>query len=175
MSNDTSDIYQRALKREKEARKQAERILEVKSRELYYTAQELKEVNDKLENLLDETSAELKGVFENIIDAFVLMDIEGNVLKLNDAAIELFGYNIDKEDLNVVNLIYEEDYGYAMKSFEQLLSKGYFKDYQARVITKNKEVKWVHINASLLFDKIGVLQRAGDQPIQITALAAFFQ
>jgi len=153
MSNDTSDIYQRALKREKEARKQAERILEVKSRELYYTAQELKEVNDKLENLLDETSAELKGVFENIIDAFVLMDIEGNVLKLNDAAIELFGYNIDKEDLNVVNLIYEEDYGYAMKSFEQLLSKGYFKDYQARVITKNKEVKWVHINASLLFDK----------------------
>ncbi len=153
MSNDSSDIYQRALKREKEARKQAERILEVKSRELYYTTQELKEVNDKLENLLDETSAELKGVFENIIDAFVLMDIEGNVLKLNDAAINLFGYNIDNEDLNVVNLIYEEDYGYAMKSFEQLVSKGYFKDYQARVITKHKEVKWVHINASLLFDK----------------------
>ena len=153
MSNDSSEIYQRALKREKEARKQAERILEVKSRELYYTAQELKEVNDKLEHLLDETSAELQGVFENIIDAFVLMDIEGKVLKLNDAAVDLFGYNIDNEELNVVSLIYEEDYAYAMKSFQELVTKGYFKDYQARVITKNKEVKWVHINASLLFDK----------------------
>lgn len=153
MSDDQSNILKRALLREKEARKQAERILEDKSRELYKTAQELKAVNNKLEGLLDETSAELKGVFENIVDAFVLMDVEGNVLKLNEAAETLFGYTLEHEAINVTQLIFEEDYHYAMESYGVLMSKGQFKDYRARIVTKSKDIRWVHINASLLYDK----------------------
>jgi len=139
------DILKRALEREKAARKAAEKILEEKSRELYTTSQ-------KLEHLLDEKSSQLQGVFENIIDAYVLMDINGNVLKLNEAATKLFGYDIDKESVNVVDLIYKEDYQYAMLSYTDLQAKGSFKDYEARVYTKSGEVKWVHINASIVFD-----------------------
>ena len=62
MSKDQSDILQRALAREKAARKAAEKILEEKSRELYFTSQ-------RLEQLLDEKSSQLQGVFENIADA----------------------------------------------------------------------------------------------------------
>ena len=146
MSQDQLDILKRALQREKLARKAAEKILEEKSRELYQTSQ-------KLQELLNETSLQLQGVFENIVDAYVVMDVNGNMLKFNEAATKLFGYDIDKESINVENLIYTEDYDYAMASFAQLVTKGYFKNYEARIYTKTKEVKWVHINASLIRGK----------------------
>lgn len=153
MSQDKIDIQQRALNREKLARKAAEKILEEKSLELYNTAQELKEANEKLELLLEEKTSQLQGVFENINDAYLIIDLEGNVLKMNDAAIDLFGYNISEERLNVVNLIYKADINYAFKSFKELRRKGSFTDYTARIITKSKSVRWVHINASVIYDK----------------------
>lgn len=146
MSQNQTEILERALKREKAARKAAEKILEEKSRELYFTSQ-------RLEQLVDEKSSQLEGVFENIIDAYVVMDLKGNVIKFNEAATKLFGYDINVEVINVQNLIYKKDYQYAMESFMELADKGFFKDYEARVYTKSKEVKWVHINASVIFDK----------------------
>ena len=152
MNQDQIDILKRALQREKAARKAAEKILEDKSRELYYTSEELKESNLKLENLLHEKSTQLKGVFENIIDAYVVIDLKGNVIKINDAAIELFGYDLVAQKVNVVNLIYKEDFKYAMQSFYELSKNGFFTNYSARVYTKTNEIKWVHINASVIFD-----------------------
>ncbi|WP_347924021.1 PAS domain S-box protein [Pontimicrobium sp. SW4] len=153
MSQTQIDILKRALNREKAARKQAESILEDKSLKLFSTAEKLKEVNEKLELLLEEKTSQLQGVFENINDAYLIMDLEGNVLKMNDVAIELFGYNLSIEKLNVVDLIYRADANYAFASFKELRKKGIFTDYTARVITKNNTVRWVHINASIIYDK----------------------
>lgn len=148
MSQAEVDILKRALAREKASRLAAEKILEDKSRELF-------ESSKKIEQLLDERSSQLQGVFENIVDAYVVIDTTGHALKLNEAAIELFGYDIEKEDLNVKDLIYKDDYQYAMRSFEKLLTQSFFKDYEARVYTKHKGIRWVHINASLVKDKNG--------------------
>ncbi len=153
MSQIQIDILQRALNREKAARKQSEKILEDKSLQLFNATQELKEANEKLELLLEEKTSQLQGVFENINDAYLIMDLEGNALKMNDAAIELFGYDLKTERFNVVNLIYKPDANYAFKSFKELRKKGFFTDYTARIITKSKAVKWVQINASLIYDK----------------------
>jgi len=152
MSNEL-EILKRALQREKAARKQAEQILEGKSRELYELTQELKDVNAKLEQGLTEKTSELQGVFGNLVDAYVLMDVSGNVIKMNHAANELFGYDISKEKLNIIKLISKEDYQYAMTSFQKLIAKGSFSDYQARVYTKHKGIRTVHINASLILNK----------------------
>ena len=145
MSQDV-DILKRALHREKAARKSAEKILEAKSRELYHSSQ-------RVESLLEEKSNQLQGVFENIIDAYVIMDTDGTVLKLNDAAVQLFGYDVAQERLNVIDLVYKEDFLYAKDAFRTLQEKGIFKNYEARIITKSQEIKWVHINASIVFDK----------------------
>ena len=146
MSQKEIDILKRALQREKLARKESEKILEEKSRILYDTTQ-------KLEVLLLEKSTQLKGVFENIVDAYVVMDINGNILKFNDAATELFGHNIIKEHLNVKELVYKDDLEYAFASFLELTKVGFFKNYEARIYTKFKGVRWVHINASVIYDK----------------------
>jgi len=152
MSLKKIEILERTLERERKARKAAEKILEEKSLDLYNTSKELQEVNQKLENLLDEKTSQLQGVFENINDAYVVIDFNGNILRMNDIAEVLFGYDIRKEPLNVINLIYPQDYEYAMASFATLREKGKFSDYTARITTKNKDVKWVQINASILFD-----------------------
>ncbi|SHJ42302.1 sensor histidine kinase [Aquimarina spongiae] len=152
MGND-QEIFKRALAREKAARKQAEKILEDKSRELYFITQQLKEANEQLEDLVDVKESELQGVFDNLVDAYVLMDLHGNVQEMNQAAVELFGYDVRNEKLNVVQLIYKEDYEYAMTSFFKLTQDGFFSDYQARVYTKHNGVRTVHINASIIKDK----------------------
>ncbi|MCD8422696.1 PAS domain S-box protein [Tenacibaculum finnmarkense] len=153
MSNHQIDILERALKRQKAARKIAEKILEDKSRELYSISEELKAANIRLEASLIEKSSQLKGVFDNINDSYLIMSLSGDVLKMNDAAIALFGYDISKEKLNAKNLIYPEDATYAFESFYKLYNTGSFSNYIARVLTKKKEVKWVQINASLIYDK----------------------
>jgi len=88
MSLEKVEILDRALKREKAARKAAERILEEKSRDLYFISEELKDANLQFENLLVEKSSQLQGVFENINDAYLVIDLEGEVLKMNDVATE---------------------------------------------------------------------------------------
>ncbi|MEX6625504.1 PAS domain S-box protein [Tenacibaculum salmonis] len=153
MSQNRIDILERALKRQKAARKIAEKILEDKSRELYLIYEELKETNTKLEESLKEKSSELKGVFQNINDSYLIMDLSGNVLKMNDSAIDFLGYDISKDKLNVKNLIYPEDSDYSFKSFYILYKTGSFSNYVARILTKKNEVKWVQINATLIYDK----------------------
>ncbi|NER17363.1 PAS domain-containing sensor histidine kinase [Spongiivirga citrea] len=146
------EILKRALAREKEARKQAEKILEEKASDLFQLTTDLRTANEKLEGLVSERTSELEGVFENIIDSYVVMNLSGDVLKMNDAAKELFGYDIDKEPLNVLSLIYKEDIPYAMQSYQELVKEGAFTNYNARVYTKHREVKNVQINASLIFN-----------------------
>lgn len=153
MSQAKIDILQRALEREKAARKSAEEILDEKSRHLYFLSEKLKKTNLKLAGLLDEKSSQLQGVFKNINDAYLVIDLSGNVLKMNDIAVDLFGYDIKKEKFNVTNLIYHKDYDYTYKSFDTLKTEGYFTNFTSRVITKLKEMKWVQINATLIFDK----------------------
>jgi PAS domain S-box-containing protein len=154
MSQDKFDILERALERQKKARKKAEEILEEKSLALFYASQELNKANLKLASLLDEKTSQLEGIFENINDSYVVIDINGNVMKMNDVAEFFFGYDLNSEKINVVELIYNEDYAYAMKSFSELMKIGRFTDYTARIITKKKDIKWVHINASVVYDTL---------------------
>lgn len=153
MNDKNIKILERALARERAARKQAELILEEKSADLFELTRQLKKSNAKLEELLNEKTSQLRGVFENIIDAYIVMDLKGNILKMNDSAVELFGFTSDEEPINVVNLIYNEDYEYAMASYSELIKNGSFTNYKARIYTKNRTIKWVHINASLVFDE----------------------
>ncbi|CAM1333071.1 PAS domain-containing sensor histidine kinase [Tenacibaculum aestuariivivum] len=147
------EILKRALKRQKLARKAAEKILEDKSKELYLLSEQLKITNAKLEDLVNEKSSELQGVFENIADAYVVIDLKGNVLKMNDKAVSLFGCDIAKKQLNIANFIYESDHLYAFESFTELKKTGAFSNYTARILNKDKKIKWVQINASLVYNK----------------------
>lgn len=149
MSEEEIYILQRALQREKEARKQAEEILEKKALELYDT-------NESLSKVINQQEIQLKGLFLSILDSYILMDLYGNVLKMNEAAVNFFEFDIKKEKFNVVDIIYEKDYEYAMRSFRTLLEHGKFIDFKVRIYTKSKQLKWVQINSSIVYDNKGI-------------------
>ena len=147
------DILQKSLKTERAARKAAEKIVEDKSKDLHLLSNELKKTNLKLEAIKVEQSSQIEAVFENINDGYILMDLFGNILKMNNNAKDFFGYNIEEEKLNVYNLIYSDDLEYASKSFITLKKEGSFTNYRTRVLTKDKQIKWIQINGILLTDK----------------------
>jgi len=153
--NNKIEILERALQRQKEARKAAESILEEKSRELYLVSQELKLTNVQLEDLLSEKTSELEGVFLNIIDAYVVMDLYGNVLKMNEAAIKMLGFDLNIEPINLTNLVKPEYVEYTANVFKELYNKGSYNKYQAVILTKKNEEKLVQINSSIIYNKAG--------------------
>jgi len=150
------EILKKELAKEKAAREKAENILEKKAMDLHRMNLELKDTNENLKKVVDEKTVELEGVFENILDAYILMDLYGNVLKMNPAAVRFFGYDTTIEKFNVVDILFEDDVEYAMTSFTELFEKGIFRNYKSRIYTKSKEVKWVQINSSIVYDANGL-------------------
>lgn len=156
MTDDKIDIFKKVIERERLARKEAESILEKKSLELYEKNEELISINNNLSTVIEEKTSELNDLFNNITDSYILMDLHGNVLKMNSPAIDFFGFDLDVDNFNVTQIIYEEDYEYAYESFYTMIETGSFKNYQARIYTKSREIKWVQINCSIVRDLEGM-------------------
>jgi len=85
--------WEKALAQEKASRRSAEKILEKKSAELKEVNRKLEASHAELLSLYDKTHSQLQGVFENIVDAYVIMDLSGNILKMNDAAVNLLEFD----------------------------------------------------------------------------------
>jgi PAS domain S-box-containing protein len=152
MSQHRIDILERALAREKAARKQAEKILEEKSAELYELTVKLSKANSELESSVQEKQSQLKGIFENIVDAYVVMDLQGSVLKMNQPAIDMLGYDADKEEVNLFSLVHPEDRQKTLEGFSELAEKGVLTNFQLKVVTKDHQHKIVQVNSSIVFD-----------------------
>ncbi|WP_158233214.1 PAS domain S-box protein [Reichenbachiella sp. 5M10] len=141
----------RALEREKRARKEAEKILEEKSLELSEVSQKLKVAN-RLSSNESLSMAESELNFSFLPEAYIKTDLNGSVLEMNQSAVEILGFDIRVSPINVTDLIYRDDYLYAVNSFKSLLKWGTFSDYVARVYVKQGPPKLVHINANLIYD-----------------------
>ncbi|ALM21031.1 sensory transduction histidine kinase [Nonlabens tegetincola] len=155
MSQNEIDILKRALSREKMARKQAEKILEEKSADLYKLTQELKSSNQQLEKLIYEKNSQLQGVFENIVDAYVIMDLQGKVLKMNDSAIELLEQNNEEKEFSLLELVKDNDLDHVANGFNKLITKGSITNFQIHIHTKSGKTRLVHINASIIKNEEG--------------------
>ncbi|MCT4630368.1 PAS domain S-box protein [Winogradskyella sp.] len=152
MSQKEVNALKRALDREKASRKAAEEILEAKSAQLYEVNQELEASHKELARLYSKTNSQLQGVFENIVDAYVIIDLWGNVLKMNEAAIELLGFNYKDDDINLMSLVVAEDLPRITPYFRELLVKGAITDFKITINTKKNQKKFVHVNASTIYE-----------------------
>ncbi len=148
MITNNIEALEQALEREKKARIEAEKTLEEKNLEL-------QEANQNIIKVINEKDIQLKSLFKTIVDPYILMDLYGNVVKMNDAAADFFGYNIEEQVFNVTSTLYPEDVEYAMKCYYELLDKGIYENFKARVYNKKKEVRWIEINSSIVYDENG--------------------
>ena len=155
MDKDELSILKRALAREKRARKAAEKLLEDKSKELYDASLHLREVNGKLETILSEKGSAMEGAFVNIIDPYVVMSLETEVVNMNASAKEFLGFDHKKESVKLSSLVHSDYLEYTRESFLTLLEVGILKNYQVRIETRTQGYKMVNINASLIYNAQG--------------------
>ncbi|WP_439153267.1 ATP-binding protein [Winogradskyella sp.] len=153
MSQKQIDIFQRALIREKQARKAAESILEEKSNFLYESNKKLARLYSNLESDYTRTNSELQGVFENIVDAYVITDLNGNILRMNKSAMSLLNISEKYPDVNLIKMVHHNDVDYLKSSIRPFLKQGFIKNFEVRLITNTNDIKTVHINASVIYDK----------------------
>ena len=145
MDSNKVEILKRSLKREKAARKAAEKILEEKSRDLYLLSEELK-------TLLNEKSSLLKGLFDTINDAYLVIDLKGNILEMNKVAFKVINSDLKKEKINIKDLIYKDDIDYVEDFFKTLHKEGSTDAYTLRILTKSKVIMWLQVKGTLLFN-----------------------
>ena len=155
MDKEKVNILERALLRERKARKQAEKILEVKSLELFNTTIQLEKANTKLEHLLVEKTSQLKGVFKNINDAYCIIDFSGKILEMNDSTIQLLGCNNDEEELNLKDFLFQSNINEVLSDFLLIKEKGELKDFKIQIISRDNIIKDLNINASLVINDEG--------------------
>ena len=153
MSQHEVEILKRTLARERSARKQAEEILEKKSEELYHLNQKNKKAKDRLEALLKVKNSELKGFYENLVDPYIMMDLSGNAIKMNEAAEKLTAYQLSDGVLNLMKLTLPEDIDYISNSFKILYETGRIIDFEVKIKTKTSKIKLVQVNASIIYDE----------------------
>lgn len=114
----------------------------------------------KLEESLLQKESEFKGIYENVNDAFVLIDLDGYVLKMNEIAEEMFGYEFNGKPLNLMKMVHPKDYKYTLDAFKKLLKTGRYSKYRSRIIAKDNSIKTLEVNCSLVYDKNGEITGA---------------
>ena len=72
---------------------------------------------------------------------------------MNSAAVNLLGFESEKTEFNLMNMIFPEDAENITNSFKSLLKNGFITDLEIKIKTKLNELKVVHINASIVYDK----------------------
>lgn len=152
MNQKEIDNLKRAFDRERASRKLAEKILEEKSKELYELNIKLEKSNIKLTSFNNKVNSQLQGVFENLVDAYVEIDLNGTILGMNNSAVDLLGLKSLSDKVNVLNMVHPDSAEMVAPKFKELLKKGSMTDFKVKIVTKNNKTKLVHINGSIIYD-----------------------
>ncbi len=106
-----------------------------------------------LERNFNKQKAEFNAVFQNLADAYLMIDLSGNVLKMNGKAKEMLGYNIEKDDFNLMQLTLPEEFDNISDSFKKLVQEGVLTNFRTFIKTKDTTVKYTSVNASIIYDE----------------------
>lgn len=112
----------------------------------------IKERTNDLTKTLNElkiTEELYRNIYDNAIEGVFLADENGKILKINNAFLNLFGYENDNlliKNINQRKELFEneeffDDIMYSLKS------KGYIKDYELKIQTPQDITKWISLSA----------------------------
>jgi PAS domain S-box-containing protein len=156
-------VFKRKFERERQARKQAEIILEEKALELFRANEELRALNEDLELRVAEQAKELidseqkyKRIIENMELGLLEVDTDGQIIKAYDWFCDMVGYTEDEllgQSANDVFL--EEDMIKVLKEQDSNRMRGQAGVYEVRMKKKNGEPLWVLISGAPIYNKSG--------------------
>jgi len=162
--NQETEALKRMLERERKARKASEKILEEKSLELFKTNEELKKLNNSLENRYSH-------IVEQANDIIYRGNEQGYCTFVNSVVGRILGFTpqelTGRHFTEIVHPIDKKGitsfYG---EQFAQKIESTYC---EFKVLTKKKEMKWLGQNVSLIIENdkvIGISAVARDITLQ---------
>lgn len=134
MSQDQIDILKQQLAEEQAARISVEK--------------ELIEAKKKLE----QANANLQVGCESIVDAYLIMDLLGNILKMNESARKILDFNNGGVGYNLMAMVNPEDLEMVKTSFKKLLQEGLITNFELKIKTPLQHYKTVQINGNILYE-----------------------
>lgn len=93
-------------------------------------------------------------LFDNMHDALIVLDENGDIKELNKAGKELLGLRQDKiPKENIRQFIHPADRDNSEKVFKEIREKGFYRDFVTRIYSKDGEVKHIHLNSNAIYKK----------------------
>ncbi|MEM8896001.1 MAG: PAS domain S-box protein, partial [Bacteroidota bacterium] len=155
MSPDQNEIdrLKRKVARERNARKEAEQLLEKKSLELYQANEKLKERARQKEVILERTERKFASIIENAQDLIYRMDPNGVIVYANNMCLKKMGFS-ENESIGVpfFNFIHP-DFREVISNFYgiQLRDKVETTYQEFAALTKDGDTLWLGQNVQLIY------------------------
>ena len=129
------------------------RILELKT-ELELQKQEHNHFKEQADIELHSIKDKYNAIFENLQDIFYQVDLAGNILELSPSINLHLEFNRDELiGSSVFNLYYNSNDRIIL--MDSILENGELRDFRLTLKTKTGAIKYVSLNASLIFDSEG--------------------
>ena len=158
-----ANALKKRIQRERNARKQAEAILERKALELYEANKELRSLNEDLEQRVAEQARALidneqkyKRIIENMELGLMEVDTEGQIIKAYDWFCDMVGYTPEElKGKNAQAIFLPKAYKPILDEQEKNRLRGQSGIYEIQMKKKNGDLIWVLISGAPIFDKHG--------------------
>jgi PAS domain S-box-containing protein len=157
------ELLKRRLEREMAARKQAEAILEEKALDLYKANENLKRLNDDLEQRVEQRTLELtrseekyRGIIENMDLGILEVDNEERIVRAYSRFAALTGYS--PEELigkNALDVFLPDEQKRLMDNQRSKRLEGEPGVYEVQIRRKDGELIWVIISGAPVLDMNG--------------------
>ncbi|MEO1627507.1 MAG: PAS domain S-box protein, partial [Bacteroidota bacterium] len=115
------------------------------------TAQDV--TNQKLaEEAILETNRKYIDLFENMYDALIITNAEGRFIDANKAAQKMLGYELDElTQLRIPEVVHPDDIDRSQRYLQQLIDKGFYSNYEGRIITKSGKIRYLQVNSNAIY------------------------
>ncbi|WP_158211933.1 PAS domain-containing sensor histidine kinase [Robiginitalea sediminis] len=149
------EILKRALERERKAHQQTSEVLGEKLQEIRQLESKLAKASLKLEERAKSEEPWFHQSFQEILDPYIITDLDSNVQRMNLAAMAFFGYEGAPPPLRLFDLVHPEDLAYTRQSVQKLFELGAMRNYTARVRIASGAYRYIRVNGSVVYDAAG--------------------
>lgn len=112
---------------------------------------------ERVEEALRKSEGEMRLMFESVTDGIVVTDLDGKIVNVNGAAVQMHGYSSREEMIGraAVDLIPEKNRDYALEVLQRTLNEGHLTNLEYTLLTNDAREFDAELSCALLRDPAG--------------------